>query len=87
MSFLGVPLLMAPAFGPTIGGYIVTFIDWRFIFYINLPISIIGVILASLLLREIVGNARLRFDLPGFIFSASGLASVLYALSEVSKDG
>lgn len=86
LGLLGIPLLLAPAFGPTLGGYLVTYADWQLIFYINLPIGILGVILGLIFLRE-SGVNRVNFDLPGFIFSAVGLASLLYGLSDASTDG
>jgi len=84
---LGIPILIAPALGPTLGGYIVTYAGWPLIFYINLPIGILGIVLGVLLLREYRPEGRSRFDFPGFVFSAVGLASVLYALSDASTDG
>lgn len=87
MGLFGIPALLAPAIGPTLGGYLVTYAGWQLIFYINVPIGIMGVILCSLLLREYRPERRPSFDIPGFIFAAAGLASVLYALSEASTDG
>ncbi len=84
---LGVPILLAPALGPTIGGYIVTSVGWPLIFYLNVPIGIVGFILAFFLLHEYPANANPQFDLPGFVFSAAGLAALLYGLSDVSTDG
>ena len=83
----GVPALLAPAIGPTFGGYLVTYVGWQAIFYINLPIGIIAVILVSIFIRESRTEAGLRFDFPGFIFAAIGLATVLYGLSDASTDG
>src|SRR5579862_1377676 len=87
MGFMGIPVLLAPALGPTVGGYIVTFVDWRFIFYINVPIGILAVIMGIIFLQEVYAEQRARFDLPGFLFSGSGLASLLYGLSDASTDG
>ncbi len=84
---LGIPILIAPALGPTVGGYIVTYLGWQLIFYINLPIGIIGILMAMLLLRDYPVERRSRFDIPGFIFSALGLASLLYGLSSAGNDG
>jgi EmrB/QacA subfamily drug resistance transporter len=84
---LGIPILIAPALGPTLGGYIVTYAGWQLIFYINLPIGILGVVLGLFLLHEYRPEGRSRFDIPGFVFSAVGLASLLYALSDASTDG
>ncbi|MBO0782555.1 MAG: DHA2 family efflux MFS transporter permease subunit [Ktedonobacteraceae bacterium] len=87
MGFLGIPILLAPAFGPTLGGYIVTFASWQLIFYINVPIGIVGLLLGAAVLREVSTDKRTSFDVPGFIFSASGLACLLYGLSDASNDG
>lgn len=83
----GVPALLAPAIGPTLGGYLVTYVGWQAIFYINLPIGIIAVILVSIFIRESRTEAGLRFDFPGFIFAALGLSTLLYGLSDASTDG
>ena len=84
---LGIAALLAPAIGPTLGGYFVTYADWPFIFYVNVPIGVLGCILAALLLRETRSEEHTRFDIPGFVLAAVGLASVLYALSDASTDG
>ena len=87
IGVLGLPILLAPALGPTVGGYIVTFSSWQFIFYINVPIGILGIILGAILLHENQTQTNTAFDIPGFIFSAIGLAALLYALSDASTDG
>ncbi len=87
LSVFGVPSLVAPALGPTLGGFLVEYVDWRFIFYINLPIGIVGAVIASRNLRERKSATRARFDLPGFILSAVGFGSLLYGLSHAATDG
>ncbi len=87
MGFFGVPALLAPALGPTLGGYLVTFVGWQAIFYINVPIGIIAIILSALLIREYRPEGQTRFDPVGFIFVSIGLISLLYALSSASTDG
>lgn len=87
MGLFGLPALLAPALGPTLGGYIVTYAGWQLIFYINVPIGILAVILSTFLLRNYHDQAESSFDVPGFIFSAFGLGALLYGLSEASTDG
>src|SRR5712692_694478 len=65
---LGVPILLAPALGPTLGGYIVQYGDWRLIFYLNVPVGIVGLLMGLYLLRERRSPNPGRFDLPGFVF-------------------
>lgn len=87
LGALGLPLLVAPTLGPTVGGYIVTFVDWRVLFYINVPIGILGVLVASILLHESRPEGGHYFDVPGFLCSSVGLASLLYAFSSAGTDG
>ncbi len=86
-GILGIPVLLAPALGPTIGGYIVTSVGWPLIFYLNVPIGIVGFAMGFFLLREYRPDTLGHFDLTGFVFSALGLAAVLYGLSDVGTDG
>jgi EmrB/QacA subfamily drug resistance transporter len=76
----GLPILFAPVVGPTLGGYVVEYIDWRFIFTLNLPIGALGMLLAWVLLRETPLRPGRHFDLAGFILSGLGFASVFYGL-------
>lgn len=87
MGFFGVPALLAPALGPTLGGYLVTYAGWQLIFFINVPIGIIAIILSILLIREYRPEGQRSFDVIGFIFVALGLSTVLYAISSASTDG
>jgi EmrB/QacA subfamily drug resistance transporter len=87
MGFFGVPALLAPAIGPTLGGYLVTFVGWQAIFFINVPIGIIAIILTVILIREYRPQGQTRFDFPGFVFSTVGLSTILYAFSSASTDG
>ena len=87
MGFFGVPALLAPAIGPTLGGYLVTFVGWQAIFFINVPIGIIAIILSILFIHEYRPEGQIRFDPVGFIFVSLGLIALLYALSSASTDG
>lgn len=82
MGFWGLAIIVAPAIGPTLGGYLVEYINWRLIFYINVPIGIIGVLLAFMYLPKFPQAVRGRFDSVGFAMVAAGLFALLLALSE-----
>ncbi|MFZ5633550.1 MAG: DHA2 family efflux MFS transporter permease subunit [Bacillota bacterium] len=86
MGIMGLPLLAAPAIGPVLGGYLVEHADWRWIFFINIPVGILASLLLLLVLKEFEKH-RPALDFPGFIFSAAGLASLLLALSKGPVDG
>lgn len=82
-----VAALLAPAVGPVLGGYFITYASWPLIFYINIPVGLVGLLLGIVLLREVPSALRTPFDFPGFLLAAGGLAGVLYALSDASTDG
>ena len=86
-TILMVPTVVAPALGPVLGGWLVTDVTWRAIFYVNLPIGVIGFLFALFLLKEHREEAAGRFDLWGFLLSGAGLALVLYALSQAPDHG
>ncbi len=85
--FLAIPAMIAPVIGPIFGGWLVDGPGWRWIFYINLPVGIAGILFAVTVLREHTEEAAGSFDLPGFIFSGAGLVLVLYALSHAPSHG
>jgi EmrB/QacA subfamily drug resistance transporter len=89
MSIIGVPMVMGPVLGPVLGGLIVSNYSWRWIFYINVPIGIIALVLSSKWLPKFDGEERLTtpFDTIGFCLLSPGLAALLYSLSEVGTTG
>lgn len=87
LGIFGIPLVVAPALGPVLGGYFVEYLDWRLIFLINLPIGGLGIWLGSQLLREQKGQGKQRFDVVGIISSFIGFGALLYGLSAGSEDG
>ncbi len=82
MGLYGLGIVGAPAVGPTLGGYLVQYVSWRMIFYINVPIGILGAVAAVLVLSRFPRAARRRFDVLGFLTVASGLFALLLATSE-----
>ena len=87
MGIFGLPIIMAPVFGPVIGGFLVETVSWRMVFFINLPVGIMGAVLAIFLLRETEKVPARRFDYKGFILAAIGFSSVLLALTRAPQDG
>ena len=82
MGIFGIALLVAPAIGPTLGGYLVEYVEWRWIFTINLPIGVIGMFLAYFLLPEFQSKHPGKLDIAGALTSATTLFCLLLALSK-----
>jgi EmrB/QacA subfamily drug resistance transporter len=87
MGVFGIPLMLAPVLGPTLGGYLVEYVDWRTIFTLNIPVGILGFFLTVAMLRETDIVEGGSFDLPGFLLSAVGFGSLLLGLSRGASDG
>ena len=87
LGIFGIASLVAPALGPILGGYLVDLHLWRFIFFINPPIGIIGIILGSFFLPEFKDNTWRGLDWMGLIAEVIGFGSVLYAASVAANFG
>jgi EmrB/QacA subfamily drug resistance transporter len=86
-TVLMVPAVLAPALGPVLGGWLVTEVSWRWIFYVNLPVGALAFTVGFFYLREERQGRAGRFDLPGFLLSGGGLALALFALSQGPQQG
>src|SRR3954471_465617 len=84
MSAIGVPIILAPVFGPTLGGLLVEHAGWQWIFLVNLPIGVAAVIAALRLLPrdEAAPAAAGKLDAIGLGLVASGLVGVTYGLAQ-----
>ncbi|MFP7494632.1 MDR family MFS transporter [Terribacillus saccharophilus] len=76
----GIAAMVAPAIGPTIGGVLIAYLPWPFLFAFNLPFGLLGLLLASKYLKSTPANPKRRFDKGGFVFVTLGIGFVLYAL-------
>ncbi len=87
LGFWGIAAMAAPAVGPTLGGYLVEYVNWRLIFYINLPIGAVTLFLAGLIMKETPMIKSHHFDFIGLISSSGGLFCLLLALSKGTSEG
>jgi EmrB/QacA subfamily drug resistance transporter len=86
MAWVTMPALIGPMVGPPIGGFITTYFSWHWIFLINIPIGIAGLILVTLYIENIRAEAKQRFDFIGMILSGLGLGGVAFGLSVAGLD-
>jgi EmrB/QacA subfamily drug resistance transporter len=87
MGLLGVPTMLAPILGPTIGGLIVQNMSWRWIFYVNVPIGAFAVFAALRILPRPEPQKGDRLDFRGLALMAIGLPLVTYGLAEIGSSG
>jgi EmrB/QacA subfamily drug resistance transporter len=87
MGIFGVPMLIAPAVGPVLGGWFVQDFSWRLIFYVNVPIGIIAFIAATRFLRESHRAAGLRLDIIGLLTGVPAVLALMYAVDRSTDLG
>jgi EmrB/QacA subfamily drug resistance transporter len=84
LSFISMPALIGPMLGPPLGGLIVTYADWRWIFFVNLPIGVLGIVLATLFIPDLRQETP-PLDVRGFLLSAVGLGGVILGTAMIGR--
>jgi EmrB/QacA subfamily drug resistance transporter len=87
MSIIGVPMMLAPIFGPVLGGAIISAASWRWIFFINLPVGAAAILAAIRLLPTRQTQQRQPLDVRGLLLLSPGIAALLYGLSRAGGAG
>jgi EmrB/QacA subfamily drug resistance transporter len=86
MGTLGVPTVLAPVVGPTLGGFLLETFSWRAIFLINLPVGVLAFCLGLRMLPADPGQRTYKLDVTGLALGSFGVTAVTYGLSEVASD-
>jgi EmrB/QacA subfamily drug resistance transporter len=87
MGLYGLGVVFGPAIGPTLGGYLVEYVDWRLIFFINAPIGVLGTVAGVALLPKLPATAKRPLDWWGFATAGFGLFALLLAFSKAEDWG
>jgi EmrB/QacA subfamily drug resistance transporter len=85
MSVVSLPAVLGPILGPVLGGVILNWLDWRWLFYVNIPFCVVGFILAWKLMPADPKTAAKPLDWLGFVLLSPGIVGILYGLSNASK--
>ncbi len=83
MTYMTVPAVIGPALGPILGGLLTTYASWRWVFYVNIPIGAVGVLLALRFVEDTRADRQARFDVPGFLLCGAGLGLLQFAFESV----
>lgn len=85
MTWLTVPALIGPILGPPLGGFLTTYLSWRWIFWINLPIGLLGMVLVTLYIPNIREEQAPPLDWRGFLMSAGGLCGLVFGFETIGR--
>src|SRR5690606_27999548 len=82
--WLTIPALIGPTLGPPVGGFLTTFLSWHWIFIINVPIGLVGLVLITKYLPEVESAPLRPLDVPGFFLTAIAFSGTVFGLSLLS---
>ncbi len=85
MAYFTIPALLGPVVGPPLGGFLVDYLSWRWIFYVNIPIGLLGLALTHRYIPDIREAPRGPFDLMGFLLSGLSLSCLVFGLELASR--
>ncbi len=85
MAYLTVPALVGPVVGPLLGGFITTYFHWRWIFWINIPIAVLGLVLATIFIPDTREERPPPLDLAGFGLSSVGLVGIIFGFETIGR--
>jgi EmrB/QacA subfamily drug resistance transporter len=81
MAWVTVPALIGPLLGPPVGGFITTYASWHWIFIINVPIGLMGILLATRYIEDLRAKHHERFDIGGMVLAGLGIGGIAFGLS------
>jgi len=88
MGFFGISVILGPALGPTMGGILIEHFNWRYVFFLAAPFSVIAILLGSVFMPERdESETRTSFDWAGFLLLSASLACLLVGLSNGQREG
>lgn len=86
LAWLTIPALIGPVIGPPLGGFITTYFNWRLVFFINIPIGLLGVFLATRFIENVRAEDVPPLDLKGLVLSGVGLSGLVFGFAVLGQE-
>lgn len=87
MGLMGLVIMFAPAIGPTISGFIIDSLNWRWLFYLVLPLSLFSVLFAAVYLKNVSQVTKPKVDIMSIVLSTIGFGGIVYGFSKAGGSG
>jgi EmrB/QacA subfamily drug resistance transporter len=87
ISYLTTPAILGPIMGPPIGGLITTYLSWRWVFFLNVPVGVLGIVLVSMFIEDTRPDATPPLDWRGFVLTGVALTCLMYGLDLIAHPG
>src|SRR3954469_8595080 len=87
MNYITIPAVLGPVLGPPVGGFIVTYASWHWIFFLNVPIGLLGLVLVSILIENYKEAETPPFDTAGFLLAAVALVGTMSGFEAIGRGG
>ena len=85
MNYITIPAVLGPLLGPSVGGFIVTYFSWPWIFFINLPIGLAGILMVRIFIPDIRTEQVARLDLRGFVLIGLAGAGLVFGFEAIGR--
>jgi EmrB/QacA subfamily drug resistance transporter len=85
MNWMTIPAMIGPTVGPIVGGFLTAYASWRWVFYLNIPMGVLGSVLGFLMFENFRAPAPTRFDIGGFVIAALGLFLFEFAIENLGR--
>ncbi len=85
MTYMTLPAIIGPVIGPLLGGVLTTYLSWRWIFYVNIPFGVLGIVMALRYFGDIRGDRAVAFDFRGFLIVGLGAALLQFGIENIAR--
>jgi EmrB/QacA subfamily drug resistance transporter len=85
IAYVSLPALIGPAMGPLLGGVLTTYVSWRWIFFVNVPFGLLGIVLAQIFIEDHRSDERVGFDFAGFLLVGAGFSLLQLGFENLSR--